>query len=94
MNLFSVFSVQYLVVIQIVRQTADKQFMGRIWNDSGDNTYTKGKRATVNVFSFYPTIELGTIPPTQLKKTRGTDLGRGKPAALRYRVKVDSREAV
>lgn len=34
------FSVKYLVIIKVIRQTSYKQFMGGIRNDGGDDTYT------------------------------------------------------
>ncbi len=39
MHLFSLFSGKYLVIVKVVGQTSYKQFVRRIRNDCGDDTY-------------------------------------------------------
>lgn len=83
MHLFSLFSVKYLVIVKVVRQASYKQFVGGIGNDCGDDAYRDEQRKHF----LYHIVEYMT---TQCDSV--TNLGRGRRAALRYRVKADSRE--
>lgn len=86
MHLFSLLSVKYLVVIKVVGQAAYEQFVGRIWNDSGDDACTREEEV-------YSELSHSTLLVSHIEKAYFY-LGREKLAAPRYRAEVGSREVV
>lgn len=75
---------KYLVVVEVVGQTPNEQFVWRIRNNRGDDAC--GRQQTQSV--------CGEKHGSVMQRRSVTHLGRGTPAALRYQVGVGNREVV